>query len=94
MDHKSKKAFIRARNKRDYRINTQQHQLDEDAARIQANEEALQRQSEPSSDETPGTEVWSAKLQEVRNRLTNKKRKARDRWNRFAGTSGSGGHGR
>lgn len=42
----------------------------------------------------PGTEVWSAKLQEVRNKLTGKKRKSRDRWNRFAGTAAAGGQGR
>lgn len=38
--------------------------------------------------------VWSAKMQSIRNRLTDRKRMAEDRWNRFAGTSGGGGMGR
>jgi hypothetical protein len=37
--------------------------------------------------------VWSAKVGEVRNRLTGKKRASQDRWNRFAGTEGGGGRG-
>lgn len=38
--------------------------------------------------------VWSAKVQEIRNRITDKKRQAQDRWNRFSGTSDGGGRGR
>jgi len=37
--------------------------------------------------------VWSAKVGEVRNRLTSKKRASTERWNRFAGTEGGGGRG-
>ena len=37
---------------------------------------------------------WSDKVGFVRNRLNRKKRKSKDRWNRFAGTSGGGGRGR
>ena len=37
--------------------------------------------------------VWSAKVGEVRNRLTGKKHASKDRWNRFAGTEGGGGRG-
>ena len=37
--------------------------------------------------------IWSAKVGEVRNRLTDKKRAATERWNRFAGTEGGGGRG-
>ncbi len=36
---------------------------------------------------------WSAKVSKVRNRLTGKKRESKERWNRFAGTSGGGGRG-
>ena len=36
----------------------------------------------------------SDKVSKVRNRLTGKKRDAKDRWNRFAGTSDAGGRGR
>jgi len=35
--------------------------------------------------------VWSDKLTEVRNRLNHSKRLSEERWNRFAGTSGSTG---
>ncbi len=38
-------------------------------------------------------EVWSAKTQMVRNRITGKRTKAKERWNRFAGTSGGGARG-
>jgi uncharacterized protein (DUF3084 family) len=38
--------------------------------------------------------VWSAKMQEIRSKITGKKRMAEDRWNRFAGTEDSGGMGR
>ena len=37
--------------------------------------------------------AWSAKMQKVRNRLTGKKRMAKDRWNRFAGTASAGAMG-
>lgn len=40
-----------------------------------------------------GKPVWSAKLQEIRNRNTGRKREATERWNRFAGTEGGGGRG-
>jgi len=33
------------------------------------------------------------KMAVIRNRLTDKKRTSRERWNRFAGTSGGGGRG-
>lgn len=41
----------------------------------------------------PGNVVWSAKMQEIRDRNTGRKRMAEDRWNRFAGTEGGGGRG-
>lgn len=37
--------------------------------------------------------VWSAKVGEVRNRLTGKKHASKERWNRFAGTEGGGSRG-
>ncbi len=36
----------------------------------------------------------SPKVMEIRNRLTNKREKAEERWNRFAGTADGGGRGR
>lgn len=38
-------------------------------------------------------EIWSAHTQEIRNRITGKRHMARERWNRAAGTSESGGRG-
>src|SRR5690606_35881718 len=37
---------------------------------------------------------WTDKTAKVRNRLTGKKRDAKERWNRFAGTSDAGSRGR
>ena len=37
--------------------------------------------------------VWSAKLQQIRDRNTGKMRDSKDRWNRFAGTESGGGRG-
>ena len=34
------------------------------------------------------------KMQQIRNRVSGRRRAAKDKWNRFAGTSGSGGRGR
>ncbi len=37
--------------------------------------------------------IWSAKVGEIRNRLTGKKRASVERWNRFAGTEDGGARG-
>lgn len=37
--------------------------------------------------------VWSARMQQIRNRNTGDLREAKERWNRFAGTAESGGRG-
>ncbi len=37
--------------------------------------------------------AWSAKMQEIRDKNTGRKRMATERWNRFAGTEESGGRG-
>ena len=91
-----RKAAITARNKRDSLVNDQAalHEQSEQSERER--EDALNAQrakaSRASTDEA-GHVVWSAKLQEVRNKLTGKKTMAKERWNRFAGTSGGGGRG-
>ncbi len=38
-------------------------------------------------------ELWSSKMQEIRNLNTDRKRASQERWNRFAGTEGGGGRG-
>jgi len=60
-----------------------------DAARNRENESRMR----PKNPEGKQQE-WSDKVSKVRNRLTGKKRDAKDRWNRFAGTSDGGGRGR
>ncbi len=40
-----------------------------------------------------GAPVWSAKMQEIRDKNTGRHRMATERWNRFAGTEGGGGRG-
>ena len=57
--------------------------------------EKRQRESKIRIDEAKSEDelVWSAKVGEVRNRLTDKKRASAERWNRFAGTESGGARG-
>jgi len=91
-----KKKLMLARNKRlqmlfqHARIHAAENAriMDEEAAALAAPVEKTREQKDKDE------QVWSAKTQEIRNRLTRKKRDAKDRWNRFAGTEGGGGMGR
>ena len=49
--------------------------------------------TKPSSTKSESEVLWSAKVGEVRNRLSGKKRASKERWNRFAGTESGGGRG-
>lgn len=78
------------------------HQMIYEMVRFRREEVDLQREEEKRTkeikkraDEAKSEDdlVWSAKVGEVRNRLTGKKRASQDRWNRFAGTDGGGGRG-
>ncbi len=62
-----------------------------DAERVELLEESREK---PKREEKEDKEIWSAKVEQIRNRLTGKKRESTDRWNRFAGTEGGGGRGR
>lgn len=55
--------------------------------------EALDEARKPKRSEKKDEELWSAKTTQIRNRLTDKKRTSKERWNRFAGTSDAGGRG-
>lgn len=98
---KAKKKSIRERNKKHHLVNlmawehegTDERQREVDAESKERKEREAQEVSRRAESE-PGTEVWSAQLQKVRNKLTGKKRKSRERWNRFAGTSAAGAQGR
>ena len=89
-----KKKIIQARNRRNQLIF--QHARQHAAEHAQIVEEAKEARERRSKDEDEKGEevVWSAKLQEIRDKNTKKKRMAKDRWNRFSGTSGGGGRGR
>ncbi|MGB1540019.1 MAG: hypothetical protein ACPG80_03580 [Rickettsiales bacterium] len=95
---KEKKKRIIARNKRHNLINlmSQQHESvaanrELSAPELDAEEELKRSRAEKEAEEP---DVWSARIGKVRNRLTGKKKRAKERWNRFAGTSGGGGRGR
>lgn len=93
--HAAKKAALLARNKRHTLVNEQAAFHEGSLEREREREAALREaQVAESSIGADGEVVWSAKLQEVRNKLNGKKRMASDRWNRFAGTAGGGGRGR
>lgn len=92
MDHKTKKQLTMARNKRNQRIFQHARQHKAEHERIIEEQQALMEQ--PAAPAGPQEEIWSARAQEIRDKLTNKKRMSKDRWNRFAGTSGAGAMGR
>lgn len=90
MDRKQRLRLIHERNRRNQLIfqQAEQHQQNTDAIREAQN---LPPPPPSNDDDTP---VWSARTQEIRSKLTGRKRAAKDRWNRFAGTASGGGMGR
>ena len=98
---KAKKQAIRERNKKHLLVNLMAWQQEAtDARQREVDEESKQRKQLEAlhisrrAEAEPGKEVWSAQLQEIRDRITGKKRKSRERWNRFAGTDAAGAMGR
>ena len=97
VDPKLKKKLIQARNRRNQLIFqfARVHQAEHRRITEEELEALTNRAPEPTrKQKEEQDQVWSEKVQKVRDRLTNKKRDARDRWNRFAGTEGGGGMGR
>lgn len=97
MNPRLKKKLILARNKRNQRIfqNARDHKAEHE--RIVDAEQALlnpERDDKTKEEREADDEVWTEKYQKVRNKLTNKKKQANERWNRFAGTEGGGARGR
>lgn len=87
----AKKWFTLKRNKRDLMM----LRLQQDVSREQERIEDLKETQAPARDEEKQEEqLWSARTQEIRNKLNNKKREADNRWNNFAGTSDAGSRGR
>ncbi len=97
MDKKEKKELIRARVRKVQLLarHSLQHQEARDefyegqAAMLEAQHDAALIEESKGEEE-----AWSARTQQIRNRLTGQKRSATDRWNRFAGTSSAGAMGR
>lgn len=97
MDAKLKKKLVQLRNKKNQRIFQHAAQHRDEHERQLEDEQALltpKKDSRTREQREGDEEVWSAKVQQVRNRLTDKKRDAKDRWNRFAGTEEAGAMGR
>ena len=61
--------------------------------RVQDMEDDRRERKRDRDEEKSDDKVWSTKVNTVRNRLTDKKRDSKERWNRFAGTGGEGGRG-
>lgn len=96
---KDKKARIRERNKRHHIVNLMawEHEAQAESGMLEAPRVDPEKEREKSRERKRGEDeeemVWSARVGKVRNRLTGKKRAAKERWNRFAGTSAGGGRG-
>lgn len=95
VDKKIKKKLHLERIKKQQIVvqHAEQHKADQKKARDEQAELAAAMNASVVTD-AEGNVVWSAKTQEIRNRLTGRKRAAMSRWGRYAGTSDSGGMGR
>lgn len=101
--HEEKKAHKLAKllkNKRTQAINLQEEQLargrdleKEREKKVKEAGRAASAKGAQAQRNSPGNVVWSAKLQEIRDKNTGRARMAQERWNRFAGTEGGGGRG-
>lgn len=97
MDAKLKKKLVLLRNRRNQRIfqHAREHKAEHD--RIVGDEQSMlnpERPEKTREEREEDDKVWTEKVQKVRNKLTNKKSDAKDRWNRYAGTSDAGSKGR
>jgi len=88
LSKKAKKKLLDKKNKR--------HQQIFHALRLMRAEAARTKSlNTPAKTKGPGEKKgeWTDKTASIRNKLTGKKRESKERWNRFAGTSGGGGRG-
>lgn len=86
---KEKKKALLKKNRRNQEIFQALRLREQEADRVEDLKESLK----PKRQQQQEDEVWSAKVGEIRNRLTGQKRNAMERWNRFAGTGDEGGRG-
>lgn len=97
-EKKHKKLQQILKNRRVQNINQQEETLARGRDLEKEREEELKEAGRESSRRAAktakdGQPLWSARMQEIRNRIDGKKRMADERWNRFAGTEESGGRG-
>ena len=97
-EKKHKKLQQILKNRRTQQINQQEDTLARGRDLEKEREEELKEHARESSRRgaktaKDGQPLWSARMQEIRNRIDGKKRMADERWNRFAGTEESGGRG-
>lgn len=86
----AKKKAVLTRNRKHQNI----YRMVKEAMREQERIKQEAGKLKPKSVETSAPEpTWDEKVAVIRNRLTGKKRISRERWNRFSGTSDSGGRG-
>lgn len=86
---KAKKKALLKKNRHNQEIFQALRLREQEAERVDDLKEGLK----PKRQHDQEDEVWSAKVGEIRNRLTGQKRNAKERWNRFAGTESGGGRG-
>lgn len=89
-----KKAITRKRNKRNFILQKMLEDKERENERAAADEK-IKADSLAANFSVPGTLDGEAaeKVTQFRAMMTSKKRKSRERWNRFAATSDSGGRG-
>jgi transcriptional regulator NrdR family protein len=88
-EKKAKKKAQLKRNRHNQEIFQALRLRELEADRVQE----LEEKQKPGQSQAAPSEVWSAKVGEIRNRLTGKKRASAERWNRFSGTESGGGRG-
>lgn len=86
---KAKKKALLKKNRHNQMIFEALRLREQETERVEDLKEGLKPKRQQQEDD----EVWSAKVGEIRNRLTGRKREAMERWNRFAGTGDEGGRG-
>lgn len=92
--HSERKCCAIARNKYHHIVNLMAWQHESVAAGAMLSAPAAGDNEPVAMRDEEGNLSWVERGALIRNRLSGKKRKAKDRWNRFAGTSGGGGRGR
>lgn len=86
-DKKTRKKALAAKNRK-------QQEMFQAFKLMRAESERVQESQTPPEHSAPAAAIaWGDKVAIIRNRLTDKKRASKERWNRFAGTGGEGGRG-